>query len=626
MGFDPGNKRLQSGLLLAALLAMAAGGTRVMAAPCVEFDLDGQLGNGPDMFRQYVGDTVEVAVWLIPDEPIIGALVTVCVNPGILTLLPTTGPEDDCVQGYPQPETSPDCRAFEAGTICNGPFVEPTMLGKVLGRVLVENDTVRFSLEAASSFLVNAQYEQKNLSCFQEASVVCTLAFDPLRLFRSESVDPFIAHHGMSSSFALYQDTIPNIVYNVDDGNYTKFARKIGANWTYEVVDSLPGNLQEIAIDSNGVPQVAYSAFRELKYARRSEDGWILETVEDTLREGVRNLDIEVDRQGNPHIVYGIGGRTGFREERYAHKVDDEWVIEIFDYGECHGIALALDDQDAPHVAYASAGRKYAWKEDGAWTIQLIDSEHVVGFDNSIALGDDGTIHISCTIYSGQSGYLLYSSRVDGVWTSVQPFHSPVNHGGGSSICLDRAGRPYIVFHYGRRPDEDLYYTRMIDGTWYTDPLDDTHRVRAAYPSTLVLDSRGRLHVSYGDTRKDQVLYGTSRRSSPRVKMDPAAVAEEQVRDGFPPSLIRLYPNPARNQDVTIDLSRSGPGAIPEISIYSINGRLIRTLNGSSVSGSRLPVIWDGMDSRGNSVSSGTYLIQVQTRGDVSTRRVTIVR
>jgi hypothetical protein len=89
---------------------------------------------------------------------------------------------------------------------------------------------------------------------------------------------------------------------------------------------------------------------------------------------------------------------------------------------------------------------------------------------------------------------------------------------------------------------------------------------------------------------------------------------------------IRVYPNPLvqtseSSPEVTIEGLVSGS----TVKIFTLNGKLVATVNGSSLGST---VKWDGRDSMGHVVTSGLYLITATSpgSGDNGEAKLVIVR
>jgi len=88
--------------------------------------------------------------------------------------------------------------------------------------------------------------------------------------------------------------------------------------------------------------------------------------------------------------------------------------------------------------------------------------------------------------------------------------------------------------------------------------------------------------------------------------------------------LAQNYPNPFNPQTtITYDLAKTGT---VRLSVYAVNGQLVRTLvDGERPAGS-YSVVWDGTDDAGRDVASGVYLCRMKAGEFVSTRKLLLIR
>ena len=87
-------------------------------------------------------------------------------------------------------------------------------------------------------------------------------------------------------------------------------------------------------------------------------------------------------------------------------------------------------------------------------------------------------------------------------------------------------------------------------------------------------------------------------------------VIENVIPEIFRNALFGNAPNPF-NPVTTIRYETAGTAPVA-ISIYSVQGRLVRTLVDETMGPGRHETIWDGRDDYGTSVASGVYLYRVQ--------------
>jgi hypothetical protein len=88
--------------------------------------------------------------------------------------------------------------------------------------------------------------------------------------------------------------------------------------------------------------------------------------------------------------------------------------------------------------------------------------------------------------------------------------------------------------------------------------------------------------------------------------------------------LYQNYPNPF-NPSTKISFNLPGERQA-SLSIYNIEGRLVKTLVNGSVKGGLQSVTWDGTDARGNPVSSGVYLYRLRAGGNVMTKKMILLK
>jgi flagellar hook assembly protein FlgD len=84
------------------------------------------------------------------------------------------------------------------------------------------------------------------------------------------------------------------------------------------------------------------------------------------------------------------------------------------------------------------------------------------------------------------------------------------------------------------------------------------------------------------------------------------------------------YPNPF-NPNTTIEYEIPYSGLV-EISIYDIQGKLVRSFGNSLQQKGAYSVEWNGHNNSGNPVSSGAYIYRVQFNENFLTKKLLLVR
>ncbi|MEE4115034.1 MAG: choice-of-anchor D domain-containing protein [Marinilabiliaceae bacterium] len=178
----------------------------------------------------------------------------------------------------------------------------------------------------------------------------------------------------------------------------------------------------DMVLDSDGFAHTCFIGINIGPIYRKSQDTIISswnadEVIEEAWRgaqlEGMV-LDIDVDAQNNPHIIYP-GGTNGDGKEniKYAWKDGTSWKVQQIDIGanQSGANAIVADDNGSVHVSYfhqPTGELRYGTNIAGPWIKQTIEKE-ATGWDLSLDMDGDeyGNIHL---LYENQ-GMVKYALR-----------------------------------------------------------------------------------------------------------------------------------------------------------------------------------------------------------------------
>jgi len=128
--------------------------------------------------------------------------------------------------------------------------------------------------------------------------------------------------------------------------------------------------------------------------------------------------------------------------------------------------------------------------------------------------------------------------------------------------------------------------------------------------------------IDAGDPTSPLELDGTRADMGASPYFRPVAVLEAPKASAF--VLEQNFPNPF-NPSTVIRFSLPGAGPV-SLSIYDVNGRIVRTLVDETLRAGQHEVTWDGRDAAGHEVASGVYLVRLMTPAGTVVRRATLVR
>lgn len=325
---------------------------------------------------------------------------------------------------------------------------------------------------------------------------------------------------GLQSDIALDSAGRPHISYYAANGDL-KYAHYDGSIWITELVDSTGNDVAfyyvtSLALDSSDRPHISYSGYEDMRYAWHDGSDWITETV-DTCYFGC-SPSLALDSDDHPHIAFNPmlvlkylwhdgstwneGPLSG--SSLFAFPIEPDWAVGA--------PSLVLDSADRPHLSYytekeVDSKLMYAWHNGTIWQILTVETADLVGYDNSLALDSADQPHISYNDASGTnfSGDLKYATYDGSTWDIQDVDSDEVEDVGGcSSLALDSAGHPHIIYYDG--DNRALKYAKYNGTIWGIQTVDgEEYDVGCG---SLVLDSAAQPHLSYYDITKGDLKYG----------------------------------------------------------------------------------------------------------------------
>jgi hypothetical protein len=216
---------------------------------------------------------------------------------------------------------------------------------------------------------------------------------------------------GMYTSVELDAADHPHISYTDRNSGTLYYATHDGIGWTRETIDAgMPSHFEHssLALDSNGVPSVAYYGSWRLRFASKIGAVWSVETVDNAGTNG-SFPSLEFDGNDKPHISY-FSSAAG--KVQCASRYNATWTTTPVGNGTY--TRLALDRANLPHVVYWSPAdniARHAWFDGLGWNNEIVGDAPGLSQENwrfAIAADSSGRPAIA---FSGQGTPLVLATR-----------------------------------------------------------------------------------------------------------------------------------------------------------------------------------------------------------------------
>jgi hypothetical protein len=327
--------------------------------------------------------------------------------------------------------------------------------------------------------------------------------------------------HGVATSLAIDSRSNLHMVYLTRDARLMYAFRPASSSKWYsvQILNSTHASQNvypRVAVDSLDRPNVCV-AIGTLQYITFSGGKWTTREIDPDSGTLSYHCSIAFGSDGTPHLSWYhefLPGGKQFTHVRHAELVDGQWVVRSVDGGIAgKWNSMVIDPKGNPHLTYsqwASGGDiRYASWDGKDWTIEGIPtsgkSDGYRGYDNSLALSEDGSPHISYF----DDNTLRYAYRKDGKWTVEKVADISAQYDfyqGSTSLFLDKTGMPHIV--YG---DVGAVKHAYWDGkNWQVEIVASGGLGQYANVDGLV-GPDGTIYVSYSDPLDGQVKVAISK-------------------------------------------------------------------------------------------------------------------
>jgi hypothetical protein len=242
---------------------------------------------------------------------------------------------------------------------------------------------------------------------------------------------------GVKPDLAFDAQDQPAVAFLLEDREgFIAFADQ-ASDWTEErVADGYFYGPIGLAYDPEGNPIVAYHDHQDIEFnmdlgdlvvASRSDAEWTNSAATDDGHDGWDST-VAVAQDGAIHAV-GIDPQQFDREDGIEHYTltGNRWTVTPIGSGPIEyewNVSLAIKPDGEPALTYFDNNTqdlKFAERLNNVWSIETVVETGDVGRFSSLAIDDEGTLHISFYDKIGEtSGTVRYATRVDGAWVTEE--------------------------------------------------------------------------------------------------------------------------------------------------------------------------------------------------------------
>ncbi|MCD4653026.1 hypothetical protein K8T06_03735 [bacterium] len=298
---------------------------------------------------------------------------------------------------------------------------------------------------------------------------------------------------GRAASIVLDVSGNPHISHVNAANKNVRYTHYTGGVWQSEIIDHASTDATCIELDSNGNPCILYLSDGYIHFARRSLSGWDIHTSS-YLSISSQSLSMVLDSADYPHISV-----VRYYEYRYLYQDGTGWHwedIEPMTGQSLEGMDIILDADGYPHIVYCPYRTSeyfltHAYKNTSGWNIDDVTSFGAYrAFGINITIDQTGYLHLT---YSTRSSLYYQYENSSGWNTEIIDNNSRTN-----TLCLDTAENPVVAYLRGNTGQATEINIAIWTGSDWDISLLDTDN--PSYQPHLTYTNMGQPHVSYSNS------------------------------------------------------------------------------------------------------------------------------
>ncbi len=276
----------------------------------------------------------------------------------------------------------------------------------------------------------------------------------------------------------------------------------------------------------------------------------------------------------------------------------DSWTRYTIGSSNGYLYAMAMDPGNSNIVyagGYESGSAIYrTTNSGGSWT--KLPATGLSGYVYALAIDSDNTN----IMYAGTSSNLYKSTNSGSTWATTG-----FSGGRTNTILIDNTSTDATMIYAGTYSN-GVYRSTNNGSSW--EPMND---------------GLGGMNINCLDVNPNNYIFaGTNGSSTYRWSL--LVGAEESKEESIGRFVFFAKPNPAKRQTVlNFQLTRE---TAVELSIYDIQGRLVKNLISDIKQAGTHKISWDGLDGKDNRVSAGIYFCRLKTENTDYLEKLILVK
>jgi hypothetical protein len=453
--------------------------------------------------------------------------------------------------------------------------------------------------------------------------------------------------HSTAAAMGVDSVRTPHVVYYDRTGSTLKYTRLVSGAWlSLPDIDTFVSTspFVSLTMGSDGYPRVLYNDEESTSTKVGVYNGTVWSTFTVVSSSLAAPGDLALDSAGRIHALFNaieVSSHVLVYALQSAAGSSSFSISTISVLGTTSTVAgnvsVALDSGGAAHVTAFDEFNQDLWYFNGtpstlAASISTVSAQGVVGRDNAIALTSAGLPRITAMDDSVGLDYFSFNGLV---W-STTTVDASTAAGPGNSLVLNAYGSPFIAYYTSTT---FAFATTASRGLSIAGTVLDA--ASAGIPGvTLTLTGNIASTTSVtggaGTYAFASLLEGTYLVTPARsgygflpdkrtyVPLSASLAAQDYLGGPVNFSQLDNLIDPTAGQSVSMSYSYLGGHIL--IEIYTLNGRLVRTLVDEDKTIGTYAASWDGRNAKGDFVASGIYLVRVRAGGLKTVQKVAVVK